>query len=317
MIALGTLVVGPPARAQGLSIGGPDWEAKDPHVVCRAVGKQTKTIYGSSPVTNNPNIRKRYDYHAKKFETDGGEALSTECISYTSIAPQYLATFTPGASFVNTWKETRHVVASPFLPAGWAETPVPTESEDAQVRKTAIVNFQAPQRGESGYAGVTFKVEYMLIGCFGELHLAYSVVPNSVRSSNGSYWLDDRVYQVQPPSTTINAVTLNGTVTLGPVQIGRFGDNFAAQALGFGCFSGQTKKIAMLKDHLPPNPSKAQTQAFIDKLTVYLHAGTVLRSTAAESQIRRAQAAAAPPPPPELVEQRKASARGFVQSWQP
>jgi hypothetical protein len=182
--------------------------------------------------------------------------------------------------------------------------------------KRAKVNFRPPRQGESGYAGATFNVDYVLIPCFGELHLAYSVVPNSVRGGTG-YWLGDRVYDVEPPPAAVTSVKLTGTVTIGPVQIGRFGDGFAAQSLGFGCFSGQTKKVALLKDHLPPNASKEQVQAFIDKLTVYFRADSGLRSAAAESQIRAAQAAAAPPPSSESVEQRKASARSFVQSWQP
>jgi hypothetical protein len=174
----------------------------------------------------------------------------------------------------------------------------PTEvASTASQRKKKSVFFRAPHADmdERGYQGTTFDVEYQLIACMGELHLAYSVVPNSVHSKRRVYFLEGSWHDTSTPApTNVESVHLKGTVYIPPFTnepIGTFSDPAAGEALGFGCFTGQTKKVAKLKDHVGPNPNPEQVKTFINKLEVSFRTTDVLTSLAAEQEIREGKAA--------------------------
>jgi hypothetical protein len=174
-------------------------------------------------------------------------------------------------------------------------------------RKTATVFFDDPNTSlaEKGFAGVVFDVEYQFIACSGELHIAYSIVEDSVgigRLAGGgdrvvrnggrgraNYWLDGKVYKVDAlPEKVIN-LPLKGSVWVGHQDqpLGRFADDHAGKALGFGCFSGQTKKIADLKDLKNGEaPTKEELPKILEKLRVNFATNEILTSAASEEEIR-------------------------------
>lgn len=162
----------------------------------------------------------------------------------------------------------------------------------ASATRRAIVNFASPAQGERGYSGLAFDVEYQFLVCQGELHIAYSLAEDSVRRHPGwtlpaSYLLDGKHHLPTASPTKILSVPLTGTVsTIGAKLIGQFGDDFASKALGFGCFTGQTKKLGNMKDYLPENASEQQTKDFLNSLEAFMKTTEVYESAAAEDEIR-------------------------------
>lgn len=140
----------------------------------------------------------------------------------------------------------------------------------ASPRRTATVSYNSPdpKKGENGYLRATFKVEYQLIACFGELHIAYSLVDRSVALAAGGYRIGNEVYtKVADPDPALNSVDLEGAV-LEPTKhlVGRFRDRNAGKALGFGCFPGQTQKIAILNDILGADAKPERIAAYLEGL---------------------------------------------------
>lgn len=180
---------------------------------------------------------------------------------------------------------------------------------DSGARRKATVSFREPQTvaGENGFGGVTFNVEYQFLACSGELHIAYSLVENSVgigrlvggddrlltsdRSGRANYWHEGQVYKVQALPETILNLPLRGSVWVRfqDRPLGTFADDHAGKALGFGCFSGQTKKVADLKDlktDLVKEPTKEELAKLFDQLRVDFKTVQMLTSSAAEEEIR-------------------------------
>lgn len=193
----------------------------------------------------------------------------------------------------------------------------PNESlglETTSSRRTKSIFFQDPNTSlaEKGFAGVVFDVEYQFIACSGELHIAYSLVEDSVgigRLTGGgdrvavnggrgraNYWLDGKVYKVDALPEKVMNLPLKGSVWSGHQDqpLGRFADDHAGKALGFGCFSGQTKKIANLdelKNDAGKVPTKDELPKIFEKLRVNFATSEILTSSAAEEEIRNGLAA--------------------------
>ena len=185
---------------------------------------------------------------------------------------------------------------------GWSYRKISWSPDDAadssySGRKTKTVLFRPAHDNERGYRGVTFDVEYQFIVCGGELHIAYSVVEDSVRRAHNNvgsdlYSLGGHLYKVSPPPPTILNLPLKGRVFysfLHASTIGTFADDHAGRALGFGCFSGQSQKIADVKDLRDENggtPSKEYLPKVLDLLDVSFETTQVLTSAEAEDEIR-------------------------------
>jgi len=166
-------------------------------------------------------------------------------------------------------------------------------------RKKKRVFFRSPHDDGRGYTGVDFDVEYQFLVCSGELHIAYSLVQDSVRvgdwppgsGATAHYTYKGHFYQVESVPTHVENVPLKGKVWFDHDQdpLGTFGDDFAGPALGFGCFSGQTKKIADMKDlagRLGDHPDQEAIAKLLDQLNVSFETNEILTSETAEEEIR-------------------------------
>lgn len=143
----------------------------------------------------------------------------------------------------------------------FAATPVA-----AQTRESVTVSYAQPQGADSGYLSASVAVRVRLINCMGEIHLAYSVEPGIAVSS--SYRFDGATVPATAAAASPTVIHFNGKVMDGPQLVGRFSDIYAAKALGMGCFTGQSQKLALLKDMLGPNPKPDQVQAYFNRLSV-------------------------------------------------
>jgi hypothetical protein len=154
------------------------------------------------------------------------------------------------------------------------------------------VNLASPAKGQRGFSGLAFDVEYQFLLCQGELHIAYSLVEDSVRRRPDStmppaYVLEGVYHTPTIIPTKLISVPLTGTVaTIHAKAIGEFGDNFASKALGFGCFTGQSKKLGNMKDYLPENAGELQIKDFLNSLEAFIKTTEVYESADAEEEIR-------------------------------
>ncbi|HEX6861152.1 MAG TPA: hypothetical protein VF138_13250 [Caulobacteraceae bacterium] len=156
-----------------------------------------------------------------------------------------------------------------------------------------------------GYVNATVNVTYSFIACSGEVHIAYSLNEGSV-SAGSSYRLDGKTYSASGAPPRPSSIRFAGTVYRGPSPVGSFADGLAGKALGMGCFSGQTQKIANLSDVLGPKPTAAQVTAYLNSLSLQVQFAEVLRNASIESSIRAEQRKAEAEAARQAAEQAKA-----------
>lgn len=266
----------------------------------RAIAQSPPTsyVYGcEARPSTGPHRLPLFSVETSKYEP--GKKL-TEAVSYslkratgisTSYGYSYYITCEPllddnaRAAWLNTFESLPIIDFVPEFASRLSEEPL---SSRKQIK---TVSFRQPKYslGQKGYTNVTFNLEYQFITCQGELHLAYSVVEDSVRAEEPTYALEGRLYNVGPPAPTITSVPLKGSVHHFYRLIGEFADDHAAKALGFGCFSGQSKKIATIKEIQglfgDKVGSDAKLKDWIDELKINVETPTILTSTYAEGEI--------------------------------
>ena len=153
------------------------------------------------------------------------------------------------------------------------------EAEEGEL-KTAIVHWRGAKYdfGERGYDQASVELKYKFIACFGEIHLAYSLVSDSVKVG-ANYAVGRRSDDLsvgrsmlvpssdaalpQPPS-----IGFRGKVSRNFQTIAFTGDAFAGPALGFGCFSGQLQKIGTVEQLVGPKASPAAVKEYLDSLAL-------------------------------------------------
>ena len=188
-----------------------------------------------------------------------------------------------------------HVVFVNWTPSASA---IKEEEEAAGSHRNATVPFAEPVRGKnySGYVNATFNVEWMPIECSGELHIAYSLIDDSVRQKRPVYMVKGERFTIaKPASPTVTSVPIRAVVRRGVTVIGEFADDAAGKALGFGCFSGQTKKVAKIADLRifgTDKPPKEEVAKYLESLDVDFTTPMVLTSTFAEAEIKAGNAEA-------------------------
>lgn len=161
--------------------------------------------------------------------------------------------------------------------------------------KVAIIRFDSGN-GTRGYFDAYMKMSYKLIVCDGEVHIAYSLIPESVKS-DGRYYLNGKEWKTMAPFPTVSSIPFNSSVGDGVRTIGSVGDKFAGKSLGMGCFSGQTKRVALLREVITLPASNENITYFLNSMALRsgntetaIFTSTVLTSSLAEQQITASMA---------------------------
>ena len=187
--------------------------------------------------------------------------------------------------------------------------PVSAQAQSSTPR-TVSVPFTAAS--QDGYVNAAMRVTYAFITCQGEMHIAYSLDEGSA-TAGPSYRLGGKTYPAAGAPPQPISIQFAGTVHRGPSSVGSFNDGLAGKALGMGCFSGQSQKIANIADVVGPKATAEQITAYYAGLTVQVRPGAVLRSAAQESairgQLRRIEAEAAAARKAEQEQQARTAAR--------
>lgn len=235
-----------------------------PRLICTAFNHDTLTKYSTGEVANNPKAQKRFQYYLDKRQEETGEKLSKDCVSFTGLHPDYRRELAPGNSFTNLNKRTVNVVQFPGLPSDWHERPVPGEDGEKKADKAGLKSlallYGTGEAGSPGYAFAAIDLNYRFIACMGEVHVAYSLDPDTIKvgdtyvTTEGSAIPTEGAEPPKPESVRFSAVVkpVLSSKHLQHIDLREryalIGDHFAGPALGYGCFSGQTKKVGMVAD---------------------------------------------------------------------
>lgn len=159
-----------------------------------------------------------------------------------------------------------------------------TAQDISDSAKTAIVPFADGVGDREGYFSASARVVYKLIVCQGEVHIAYGLHSTTPEVSEG-YNFGNRAGTVTSPPPKLSTIRLSGFVSHAGGTLGHVEDEATGPALGFGCYSGQTKKLAMLRD-LPGYQATMSPKEISALLSRYVISPVPLEQTLKNSGIR-------------------------------
>lgn len=125
-----------------------------------------------------------------------------------------------------------------------------------------------------GYQSAQIDLDYAFLQCAGEIQIAYSIDRKSFQASR-NYFVPARGMrealstEVDPPAAP-SSLRLTGTVTDNAYPrraIGSIDDHFAGEALGMGCFDGQTRKLGTVAGLVGPGATPDKVKAFLASLS--------------------------------------------------
>lgn len=154
----------------------------------------------------------------------------------------------------------------------------------AQTR-TATVYFQSATASSDGYENASIEVAYQLMPCAGDVVISVQRVRGSVKPSQ-RYWFEGEQVAASAQAPDRPLVRFAGTVFHGGSPIGRFSIE-AGDALGFGCYTGDTQSVARIADFIGPQATDEARRAFINALSINVeHTTAPLRNGLVENEIK-------------------------------
>lgn len=282
-----------------IGIQTPEQADAAPFIACRAWFGMSDTIYTTPDAPNDRKGYARFRYHADQLgKTMGRDPPRVDCTQFREMGDDLRNDHTVGFSYYSSgWKRQVTIAAFPGLPADWSKRPVPGEdggkkppTDPGDVR-TITYNYAKGTPSDPGYDWATIGVNYRFIACAGEVHVAYSLDPKSVRASDHYHSRNGlspvgNVPTTEPISIEMVAVVLPNPLSkqLGPVRLkdryGRVADKLAAPALGYGCFTGQTQKIGNVADFIIGKVEPQELDAVLNDALVLSHQFIGMRSLA-------------------------------------
>ena len=140
---------------------------------------------------------------------------------------------------------------------------------DESKLRTTFLRFAEPGRNLNGYHTASVNIKYQFIACMGEVHLAYGIDPGSVEVHRAYAFNGDRVDSSAAPVPMISSTGMIVSVFQkgdgGERKIGTVMDPNAGRALGYGCFTGQTRKVGMVRDFIQGQLSRRAVNAYLNE----------------------------------------------------
>jgi hypothetical protein len=150
--------------------------------------------------------------------------------------------------------------------------------------RTVRVPFAASSG--DGYASGSVGVQYAFLGCYGELHLALRLAPNSVQI-NGVYRMGGKAYVADGAASQLSVIKVRGRAArAGTELIGDFVNGAVGPEGGLGCFSGDLTQLGVLTRWLGPKPTQAQIVNFLNSLTLEVEPIDAPRNSGLEARLR-------------------------------
>lgn len=141
--------------------------------------------------------------------------------------------------------------------------------------KTYTLRYEDGELAGHGYRNASINLDYRFLLCADEIQVAYGLDRNSLAHDDRYVvkMIAGRNFQYATPTSqpvVPQAVPINLRVTIAHQNmiktVARLQDAAAGVSLGLGCFTGQTKRVGMLKALLGPAPTRTQVQAYLDSL---------------------------------------------------
>jgi hypothetical protein len=140
--------------------------------------------------------------------------------------------------------------------------------------------------GGDGYASGSVGLQYAFLGCYGELHLALRLAPNSVQT-NGVYRMGGKTYVADAAPTQLSVIKVRGRAArAGSEIIGDFTNGAVGPEGGLGCFSGDLTQLGVLTRWLGPKPTPEQVVNFLNSLTLQVEPIEAPRNAGVEAKLR-------------------------------
>jgi hypothetical protein len=135
--------------------------------------------------------------------------------------------------------------------------------------RAVAVDYRKIESGQqgNGFAAAQIKVNYRFLICSDGVVIAYYFEPDSVVASQ-NYWASGNIIQSGVSKPRPTAVEFGGTVNLGAAIVGQFDDKSAGGTASRLDCSSRTQKVGNVSDYLGPKATAAQTQAFLDGLSL-------------------------------------------------
>jgi hypothetical protein len=157
------------------------------------------------------------------------------------------------------------------LYSNWSPTPAIPQGPI----KTYTLTYTDGERVGHGYASASINLNYRFLLCADEIQVAYGIDRSSLTHDDRYVvkMIAGRNFEYATPTSqpvVPQAVPINLRVTIAQQSaiktVARLQDAAAGISLGMGCFTGQTKRVGMLKALLGPAPTRTQIQAYLDSL---------------------------------------------------
>lgn len=159
--------------------------------------------------------------------------------------------------------------------------PQPAAAQSSTPRTVRVSFLPATS---DGFAGGSVDVQYAFLACYGELHLALRLVPNSGRS-NGVYRMGGKTYtpEGQPQ---IGVAKVRGRASRAGEFIANVANHSVGPDGGLGCFSGDLTQVGVVSRWLEPQPKKEQVEAFLNSLILDIDPLEAVRDTGLEGRLK-------------------------------
>ncbi|MBU6266378.1 MAG: hypothetical protein KGN34_02475 [Sphingomonadales bacterium] len=140
--------------------------------------------------------------------------------------------------------------------------------------KSYTLHYEDGEQAGHGYRSAAIELRYRFLLCADEIQIAYALDRKSlvhddryvVRMTPGRNF-EYATPTSQPAAPDSVPLSLRITRVNGAgVTVAPFRDAIAGEALGMGCFTGQTKRVGMVNALLGPKPTRGQIQALLDTL---------------------------------------------------
>lgn len=125
-----------------------------------------------------------------------------------------------------------------------------------------------------GYRSASIKLHYRFLACADEIQIAYSLDRKSLEHSdtyvdgfNGfnPHYMTPTTEPAAPASVAL-ALKIN-LKSPGQAYVTTIRDQYAGEALGMGCFTGQTARVGFISALVGPNATRAKINAYLSLLT--------------------------------------------------
>lgn len=181
--------------------------------------------------------------------------------------------------YVRDWQVT--VIVRPLTEVMPEWKPI-FEVERADNLSTAVqrhtLNFvpMPDSRFRQGYGNASIDLAYRFMVCAGEIHFAYSLDRQSLTHSDRYFIRPDDITRsddvVVPDSEPPAPLTFPLDAEIWDIRSQRLDvpvkDAIAGEALGMGCFTGQSKKLTTVTEILGPGATPEAAKAFIEGLRI-------------------------------------------------